>query len=38
MSSFYKKLFSNKMVAITSLMVIFLLPILVGLWWYMGQL
>lgn len=38
MSSFYKKLFANKMIAITTLMVISLIPILLGLWWYMEQL
>ena len=34
----FKKLFANKMNAWVTLMVVTLLPILLGLWWYMGQL
>lgn len=34
----WNKLFANKMNAITTLMVLLLVPILLGLWWYMGRL
>ena len=34
----WKQLFANKMNAITTLMVLMIVPILLGLWWYMGQL
>jgi hypothetical protein len=32
------KLFANKMMAFTTLMFLTLVPVLLGLWWYMGQL
>ena len=33
-----RKLFANKMIALTTLMFIILIPLLLGLWWYMAQL
>jgi len=34
----FSKLFANKMIALTTLMFIILIPLLLGLWWYMAQL